>query len=230
MTGPQNRVNVGGNVGGNVVAGNHNVVGAAGTSPADPDAPTGLLSRMGFVVDVVGYGRRTAEQKSDVQHRLRTLIGHTLSDLGIAFDDALNDGGSGDGMAVFLPVGVDYTRALPGLLTSTVAWLISDNARFRDRMRLRMAIGTGLVGTGGQTGLLGELIIDLSRLLDSVVLRQAVVDHLESDLVVLVANGLHDDVIRPGYLDPASFTGVTVTVKEFTAPAWLWIGRGRPVP
>lgn len=223
MTGQRNRINVGGNVGGNVVAGNHNVVGEADPVPTGPDS-TGLHSRMGFVIDVVGYGRRTAELKSDIQARLRTLIDRMLTDIGVSFDDAVNDGGSGDGMAVFLPVGVDYTRTLPGLLTSSVARLTSDNRRYRDRMRLRMAIGTGLVGAEGPTGLTGELIIDLNRLLDSTVLRQAVVDHRESNLVVLVANALHDDVIRPGYLDPATFTRVEVTVKEFTAPAWLWIG------
>jgi hypothetical protein len=220
MTGQHNWVHVGGDVDGVVVAGTGNVVGPA--APAAPGPVTGLRSRLGFVFDVVGYGRRTAVLKSDVQRRLRALVDGMLTDIGVAVDDTLGDG-SGDGITVFLPVGLDYTRALPGLLNSAAAGLTSDNERYRDRMRLRMAIGTGLVGPPDPTGFTGELIIDLNRLLDSTVLRQAVLNNLDSDLVVLVTNALYDDVIRPGYLNPAPFTRVDVTTKEFSAPAWLWI-------
>src|SRR5438093_12354155 len=110
------KISIGGDVGGSVVVGHNNVVGGASqASPPGraPGAPAGLTPRMGFVLDVVGYGRRTAELKSDGQERVRALVGHLMADIGITERDADDDGGSGDGIAVFLPVGVDYSRVLP---------------------------------------------------------------------------------------------------------------------
>jgi hypothetical protein len=216
-----NSISIGGDAAGTFVAGDHNVVGAV--NPATPSASSGLVSCLGFVFDVVGYGGRSAEQKSDIHERLRALVDHVLADLAIAGDDVIDDGGSGDSLAVFLPAGVDYTRVLPALLTAAASRLARDNDRYRDRMRLRMAAGTGLLGKVGPTGLTGELIIDLNRLVDSAALRKAMDAHPESDLIVLVGNALYDDVIRPGYLDRAAFTRVEVTMKEFTAPAWLYV-------
>lgn len=228
----EHKISIGGNVGGHVVTGNLNVVGGPDPAPApqlaapeaDAESGSGLRPRLGFVVDVIGYGRRLPEQRTDLHQRLSMLIGHLLADVGYSFEATDNDGGSGDGMAVFLPVGADYTRAMPGLLAATRARLAKDNGRYRDRMRLRMAIDTGLLGPPGPTGLTGDLIVDLKRLVDSEELRKAVCDHPGSDLLVLVGNAVHHDVVRPGYVDDASFRRVDVATKEYRAPAWLWIG------
>jgi hypothetical protein len=75
--------------------------------------------------------------------------------------------------------------------------------------------------SAGPRGFTGQLVVDLHRLVDSEVLRDAARDNPDTDLAVLVSEALHDDLVRPGHLDPADFTPVTVTAQEFTAPAWL---------
>jgi len=220
-----NKFSIGGDVGGNVVFGDGNVVGDVAPAADRRAAPErdedreGLAPRLGFVVDIVGFGRRDAESKADLQRRLDTLVGEVVADLGVD-RGGVSSSDAGDARVLFLPVGTDPSRILPIMIAAIRERLGRDNRRYRDRMRLRMAVGTGLVGTG-PLGFTGELVIDLHRLVDSVVLREAVAGNPYADLALLVARALHDDVIRPGYLDPADFTRVDVTAKEFTAPAWL---------
>jgi hypothetical protein len=56
---------------------------------------------------------------------------------------------------------------------------------------------------------------------DSPTIRRAMTDQPDPDLAVLITHALHDEVIRPGFLNESDFTEVTITTKEFTAQAWL---------
>lgn len=221
MSGQRNTISVGGGIGGHAVAGDNNTVGGApAAAPTRQPDPNGTMRpRLGFVVDIVAFGRRDAEEKMDVQHRLDTLLTELVDKLDVDQADTKTHD-AGDSRVVLLPVGVDSSRVVPAVVTGMTTGLARDNRRYRHRMRLRMSVATGLVGDG-PTGYTGELIIDLHRLVDSDVLRAAVEDHEESDLVLLVSQAVHDDVIRPGYLSPTDFTRVAVTTKEFKAPAWL---------
>jgi O-acetyl-ADP-ribose deacetylase (regulator of RNase III) len=178
--------------------------------------------QMGFVVDVMGFGQRSAPDQEAVQHRLPTVARRVLSDAGVDFDSVSHQW-TGDGLSVILPTDVDPTRVLADLVLSTRRHLIEDNRLYHDRIRLRMAVGVGLVGVAA-TGFAGSMIIDINRLVDSEPLRAAARDHPESDLVLLVSDHVHAYVVRPGYLQPpiGEFRRVDVTVKEFHEPAWLW--------
>jgi hypothetical protein len=223
--GQSNRISVGGNVDGPVIAGNRNVVHHVPESApaARAGEPVGteddLTPRLGFVFDIVGYGGRAAEGKADLEERLSTLTRRVLADLGIDLADT-RYAVSGDGIVVFLPVGVASTRILPTLICAASTRLARDNNRYRDRMRLRLAIGSGLLGDG-PLGFTGDLVVDLHRLVDSDVLREAVRENPKADLAILVSAALHDEVVRPGHLDAQDFTRCQVTTKEFTATAWL---------
>lgn len=219
-----NKISVGGNVGGSFVFGDHNVVDAvppAQTEVSEEPAPaTGHTPRIGFVVDIVGFGMRDADDKHYAQQRLDAVVGRVLTDLGVAADDTAGTS-AGDSKVVFLPVGADSSRMVPGMITAMCARLRQDNARYRDRLRLRMAVATGLLGPDGPLGLTGELIVDLHRLVDSPPLREAIERHVGADLAILVSRSLHDEVIRPGFLEVTDFVRVDVAMKEFRAAAWL---------
>lgn len=220
MSGSQNTIRIGGDVSGAVVAGDHNVVGASpAPAAASAAAPAASAPRIGFVVDIIGFGHRGAEDKEELQRRLDALVGRVIADLGITRKDTTGDV-AGDSTVVFLPVGTPSPHAVPRMISAMAERLGRDNQRHRDRMRLRMAVGSGMVGQG-PLGFTGELVVDLHRLVDSVVLRQAVRDHEHTDLALLVTHTLHDEVIRPGYLDREDFTEVAVKTKEFEATAWL---------
>lgn len=221
-------INVGRDANGVFVTGDGNVVSdtpGGRPAPGPPEAgewPMTPVPRFGFAIDVVGYGRRSEPLRQDIAARLRSLVATVLDGIRVAERDA-DVVNTGDGGMVFLPPGTDPTRALPWLLAATTDWLARDNARYRDRIRLRMSVGSGLL-EHAPTGLTGPLIVDLPRLLDSDPLRRAVDRHPDSDLVVLVADALHNDVVRP-YLDPDqyAFERVKVTKKEYTGVAWLWV-------
>ncbi len=180
--------------------------------------------RLGFVVDVVSYGQRTVPEQARVQDRLQALLRAVVSDVGDDFDQVDRDSGWGDGMVVFLPTGRDPAELLPPLLRSVAARLRHDNAGDQDRIRLRMAVGTGLVARGCN-GFAGPLVVNISRLVDSEPLRRAAAGNPEADLVVLVLNVLRQEVVVPGYLPlvPDCVALVDVAMKEFVDRAWLWV-------
>jgi hypothetical protein len=179
---------------------------------------------LGLVTDIVGYGCRNTRDQQHAQERLYSVTRNVLADLGMRSHELLFEGPSGDGMSVVLPVATDPARVLPRLLAATSSRLRCDNERYTDQLRLRMAVGFGLVGRG-PLGLVGHLIVELARLSESAPIRKAVVDNPRSHLFVLVSRLLHQLVDRTDAqcLVPAP-ERVDVAVKEYEAPAWLWIG------
>src|SRR6266567_6310163 len=134
-------------------------------TPADRELVRGgRRLRLGFVLDVVGFGTRTSPEQHEVQRRLRQLVHAALAECGLALDKLI--GGyqwTGDGINVMLPIDMDPALVLPALIRSISAGLSADNARSADRIRLRMAVGVGLVEPS-VTGFNGPLIVDISRL------------------------------------------------------------------
>lgn len=183
-----------------------------------------LVPALGLVTDVVGYGCRNTRDQQRAQERLCSVTRNVLADLGVRSHELLFEGPSGDGMCIVLPVATDPARALPRLLAATASRLRCDNDRYKDRLRLRMAVGFGLVGRG-PLGLVGHLIVELARLSESVPIRKAVMDNPRAPLFVLISRLLHQlvDQTDAQGLGP-SLERVDVAMKEYDAPAWLWMG------
>ncbi|MEI5098339.1 BN6_48550 family protein [Streptomyces sp. PmtG] len=182
-----------------------------------------IRQRMGFAVDIERYSGRTSPDKASVQERLAALTREVLDDMGHGLEETDHQA-TGDGMNVFLPVEAELHRALPRLLLSWHARLTADNARFRDRMRLRVAAAFGPVGLAA-LGFAGATIVEVARLLNSAQLRAALAGHHDADLAVLVSAQLYDYVVGEGYrgLDARRFERCLVEVKEYRGQAWLWI-------
>ncbi len=184
---------------------------------------TGRKLRMGFVLDVAGYGARTAPLQNEVQRRLPLLVTNTLAECGMNLD-AVGHEWTGDGINAIMPADIDPTVVLPVLIRSLAANLGTDNSRSVDRIRLRMAIGVGLVEHSA-AGFGGPMIIDMNRLVDSAPLRAALTSYPTADLAVAISDQVHATVIRPGYpgIPSAQFSRVNVIAKEFAGPAWIWV-------
>ena len=193
-----------------------------------PVAAGSRANRLGFVVDVVGYGQRTEPEQDRIQHRLHALLRSVVADVGDDFDEVARDSGGGDGTVVFLPTGGDPTERLPALLRSVARRLADDNATAGDRIRLRMAVGSGVVADGSR-GFAGPMVVNISRLVDSEPLRRAVAENPSTDLAVLVLDSVRRDFFVPGYvpLVPDCVQVVDVAMKEFVDQAWLWISKPR---
>jgi hypothetical protein len=178
-------------------------------------------------VDVVSYGRRPEPAQARVRDRLRGLLRQVVADVvitaGADVDEVDHDSGTGDGTVVFLAARGAAPSLLPVLLGSAAERLAADNAASQDRIRLRMAVGSGPVGAGGG-GVTGPLVVNVSRLVDSEPLRRAVREHPEADLVVLVLDMPSGQVAGPGYVPLSSdrFPVVDLALRELTGPGRLW--------
>ena len=187
--------------------------------------PTGRALRMGFVLDVAGYGRRTVPDRDGVQQRLRRLVVAALAKCGLALGTwAVDHQWTGDGINGILPPDVDPPVVLSVLIRSLAAGLRADNARHADRIRLRMAIGVGLVERSA-AGFGGPVIVDINRLVDSAPLRAALTDEPAADLAVAISNQAYTLIVQPGYpgIPAAQFTHVNVVAKELSGIAWIWL-------
>lgn len=184
-------------------------------------------NRLAFVVDVVSYGQRTEQEQERVQNRLQALLRAVVADVGDDFDRVDQESGAGDGLVVLLPTSGDPGRQLPRLVRSVARRLAEDNRDATDRIRLRMAVGTGVVAPNGFAG---PLVVNISRLVDSEPLRRAVAGNPDADLAVLVLDVLHRE--GPGY-DPLvadcveRVELVDIAMKEFVDRAMLWVSTSQ---
>jgi hypothetical protein len=181
--------------------------------------------RMGFTVDVAAFGARPMPERDQVQQRLRRLIAQTLANCGLPLDESVvAHQWTGDGINATLPADIDPVVVLPVLIRSMAANLGTDNAYYADRIRLRMAVGVGVVERR-PAEFRGPLIVDLTRLVDAQPLRSALTNCPDADLAVAISDHLHAMVIRPGYpgIPGRQLTRVDVVAKEFSEPAWIWI-------
>jgi hypothetical protein len=178
--------------------------------------------RMGFFLDIIGYGRRDSPAKESLQYRLAGVVRLVLTDLGVALADTERQG-TGDGIVMILPQQLDIQRALPVLLHSVRKRLSDDNTGAADRMRVRMAAGVGPVGLS-ELGFGGAMVTDTGRLLNSRWLRRWETEHPEHDLSVALSEALHRFVVAEGVpgLPRDQFTRVQVRVKELATTAWVW--------
>jgi len=180
---------------------------------------------MAFVLDVAGYAKRPVPDRDHVQERLRQLVVATLAECGLKLEArAVDHQWTGDGINMVLPADIDPTAVLTILIRSLASDLSRDNDRHTDRIRLRMAVGVGLVEPS-PAGFSGPVIVDINRLVDSEVLRSALADEPDADLAVAVSDQAHALILQPGYpgIPAGQFTRVNVVAKEFAGPAWIWV-------
>jgi hypothetical protein len=195
----------------------------AGTAPSPWQS--GRALRMGFVLDVAGYGTRKVPERDDVQRRLRQLVVATLEECGLELDMPVVDHQwTGDGINAALPSDIDPPVVLSALIRALAAGLSTDNARHTDRVRLRMAIGVGLIERKA-AGFGGPMIVDINRLVDSTALRSALSGEPTADLAVGISDQVYTLIIQPGYpgIPMAQFTQANVVAKEFSGTAWIWL-------
>src|ERR1700733_5680464 len=132
--------------------------GARRPVPPSRGRQSGRALRMGFVLDVAGYGTRPVPERDDVQRRLSQPVVGMLSECGLTLEMRVVDHQwTGDGINAVLPPDIDPPAVLSVLIRSLAAGLSGDNGRPADRTRLRRGIGVGLTerrggGGGGRGG------------------------------------------------------------------------------
>lgn len=204
------------------------------TRPSRSGTGSGRKLRIGFVLDVEGFGARSAPLQGKVQQRIPDLVRMVLAQCGLRLAgdpagpgkpaDEVEHEWTGDGINAMLPADIDPTVVLPVLIRSLAAGLAADNSSADDRIRVRMAVSIGLVTHSG-AGFGGPMIVEINRLVSSARLRAALTDNPGADLAVAVSEQVHSMIIKPGYpgIPGSQFRPARVTEKEFSGTAWIWV-------
>lgn len=178
----------------------------------------GIRYRLGFTVDVVAYSARTIDTQMQIQDRLFTILDRFVHEAGIGRESESFQP-NGDGYHYFLPDS-DVYAAVYHLLSTLPRLLTEDNQAHDERIRLRMAVDVGTVGSG-PLGFTADAVVRFSRLVDSQPIRDAVDTH-DADLLAIISDTLFRDVVsRFSDLAALPFQRVNVVVKDYRAPAHL---------
>lgn len=188
---------------------------------SNPDAhgyagSTALAFRFLVAVDVEGFSRRPAAEQAKAQDDLEYAMS-------VAARWANLDRPSwyrqprGDGELAVLPPDVDgltlvadFPRCLANALSE-----VNRSADRGSRLRVRLAIHHGAVFPGGPFGPVGTAPVIVSRLVDAQVLRQALSQHDDVDVALMVSATVYEEVISSQFhnLNPEMFCRTIFNVK-----------------
>jgi class 3 adenylate cyclase len=185
----------------------------------------GLVYRLVVAVDVEGYSKLDALDQSLVQSRLSDVLDAAARNAGL-------DRGlwyrqvRGDGELAVLPTDADAAWVVAHF-TEQLAEALARLRAAGTPLRMRVAMHCGPL-TAGAFGLVGDAPIVTCRLLDAKVVRDALAA-AEDDLVLVISQQLHDDVVRTRFhdLDPSRFRPTRFRVKSQVYSGYLCPGPPR---
>lgn len=147
----------------------------------------------------------------------------------------------GDGMLAIVPAEIPKSRILGRWVEGLHRALRAGNRpvpgaapgrlRAGDRpasravpVRLRVGIHAGEVHRDSY-GVVGADVDIACRLADADIAKRVLATTLAAQLVVVVSDTVYQSVVRHGgsYLEPSRYCRVSVSVKELSVPAWLYV-------
>ncbi|MFI6649008.1 hypothetical protein ACIBI8_15505 [Streptomyces sp. NPDC050529] len=192
------------------------------------------VNRTILLLDIEKFSRRDDVVQAALRRTLNTVVDRTLVAAGVEATQQYRED-RGDGLIVLISSEVAKTEVLRSILTMTPD-LVHDYNRLAAssaQMRLRIVLAAGEVAHDPQEGTTGGLVgHDLNqafRLLDSDILREALVERAPEDCVLAVSAPVYEGVVRHGHRGVRQdlFRHTDVTVKDGVLSAWLY-GSGAP--
>ncbi|GGM57350.1 hypothetical protein ACFFX1_17360 [Dactylosporangium sucinum] len=191
--------------------------------------------RLLVAVDVERYSRQDNLAQHRTQETLQRVMAEACARLGLD-RAAWRTQPSGDGELAVLPAGTPETTVVAHLADTLDVLLRQHNGDLlpQARVRLRVALHTGLVHLDGANGYPGAAAVTVCRLVDAAPVRRALADARSADVVQVVSDRVYEDVVAQRYrgLRPDRYTRVRIDQPEkgFTADAWLSVPGepGRP--
>ncbi|MGW5050708.1 hypothetical protein [Actinokineospora sp. NPDC004072] len=192
--------------------------------------PNGAQRRLCVAVDARRYSQGDDHWHLEVHHGLLGVLDNATAASGLNRAD-WDRQQAGDSELAVLPADTDEVTVVDRFIREMDAALARHNARRipDGRLRLRLAIHFGRV-VPGPNGYAGPAPIEVSRLLDSADLRSVLEDHPAANLAVALSDEVYGNIIASNHTTwrPEEFVSTRVSVKEFTATAWLLL-PGHPL-
>jgi hypothetical protein len=180
--------------------------------------------RLLISVDARGYGGSDDRRQANMQAALLAVLDEAASRAMLARDSWWRQA-AGDGELSVLPDSEPEPRVVDGFVREVSAALILHNEDLRPeaRLRLRLAIHHG-VAIPAANGFSGQGVVEVSRLVDSRLLREAL-QASGAELAVILSRRVFLDTVvqRHTSLRVANFRKVRVSNKEYHEDAWIQI-------
>jgi class 3 adenylate cyclase len=178
------------------------------------------------VVDIEDFSQRSDPVQRSLRRAMYEVLRTAVDDAHLAWAD-FHPQDRGDGVIMLVeshvsPVSLagELVRALElGLLEKSVMYSADH------KMRLRVALHQGLASPDDE-GWSGDAINTACRLVNAQLLRETLVEARRAQVALIVSDSFYQSVIRPGHrsIDPATFSRVTVTIKNLVDfPAWVQV-------
>jgi hypothetical protein len=176
-----------------------------------------------MAVDAQAYGRNDDRRQSEIQNDLPRLLTRAADGAGLNRSQWHVQPKGDEELAVY-PMDGTEPRLVDDFVRHLV-WELEEYNRTRvpaARMRLRLAVDHGPVELASN-GFAGSTVVAVSRLLGSSHLYEALRDHEQADLVLLLSDHVYRSTVGSGHttLSRSDFREVAVRVKEFESVAWL---------
>jgi hypothetical protein len=187
--------------------------------------PRAAVHRTILVVDVVGFGdhRRNNAAQVAVRTGLYRALQRAVPAAGISWAECEHED-RGDGALVLVPPELPKAPLVEDLPGALVAALREHNRRHSaaEQVRLRMALHAGEINYD-EHGVTSNAINLAFRLLDSAPLKEALAES-SSVLAIITSTWFFEEVVRHSRVcDPDAYRSVSVTAKETTTTAWMYL-------
>lgn len=195
-------------------------------APAGALAPWSGLNCSVLFCDVTGFGdpSRDDEDRQVVRDVTYGILLSALEASDVPPADTYRED-RGDGALVIVSPAVPTASLIDPLAGHLAVALRRHNHRASAavRVQLRAALHVGPV-TPDAEGLNGQVIIQTARLMEAPVLKTALAE-TGADLGFIVSSFVYDAYVAHlhGPVDPRAFERVTLTVKETTTEAWMYL-------
>jgi class 3 adenylate cyclase len=162
---------------------------------------------------------------------LREILSETLERQGL--DPArLTRIDEGDGYRYLIPADVAPPHAALDPFVARLGIELRmhrESASEANRLRLRVAVHSGLLYAEPGGSYTGVPLKDCARLLDADAGRELLAGHPEADLVLLLTDSFYRDVVGSGTsLDPDAFRPIRIAVKETDRAGWAYLPNVAP--
>jgi hypothetical protein len=167
-----------------------------------------------------------------MRRELREVLADTLESQGLD-PDRLTWIGNGDGYYCLIPSDIAPPHvALDQLVTELGIQLRThrETADFANRLRLRVAVHSGLLYSEPDGSYVGVPLLDCARLLNADIGRELLNQYPEADLVLLLTDSFYQDVVGSGTsIDPDRFQRIQFDVRDVARTGWAYVpGVGPP--
>lgn len=178
-------------------------------------------------LDVQGSSSRTNPEKLAMRRILYAAVDEAARFAGLEYS-TWHCEDRGDGMLATVPAEVPKSRILGRWVEGLHRALLVGNRPSANQaaagsapVRLRAGIHAGEVHHD-QYGVVGADIDIACRLADADIAKRVLATTPAAQLVVVVSDTVYQSVVRH-YLEPSRYRRVSVTVKELSVSAWLYV-------